>query len=101
MLVAIQKWEAIEKVFNPPPDYAEAHGGQVILYATSWCAYCKKTRKLLEENYIPYYEYNIETSQEGRKQYDKLGGRGVPVLLIGGVVVNGYRPAEILELAKN
>jgi len=100
-LVIIQKWGSILEVINPPPDYADAHSGQVILYATSWCGYCAKARKLLQENGIPYYEYNIETSQIGREQHKNLGGRGVPVLLINGVVVKGYNPAKILKLARN
>ena len=100
-LVIVQKWGVIIDVINPPPNYADAHGGQVILYATSWCGYCAKTRELLQENSIPYYEYNIESSQVGREQHKNLGGRGVPVLLINGVVVKGYNPTEILKLARN
>ncbi len=96
-----QKWDSISSVINPAPDYASEHEGKVILYATSWCGYCKKTRELLAENEIDYFEYNIETSQEGYKQYKNLGGRGVPVLLINGEVVKGYNPRKILELAAN
>jgi len=100
ILVIIYKWPSLIEVINPPPDYASAHGGQVILYATSWCGYCAKTRKLLQDNGIPYYEYNIETSKVGREQHKNLGGRGVPVLLINGAVVKGYNPTEILKLVR-
>ncbi len=99
-LLIFQQWGAINNFVNPPPDYAAAHNGKVILYATAWCGYCAKTRKLLEDNDIAYYEYDIENSQEGHHQYKRLGGRGVPVLLISNEVIKGYNPARILKLAK-
>ncbi|WP_049722178.1 glutaredoxin family protein [Gilvimarinus polysaccharolyticus] len=94
------KWDVINAALNPPPDYALEHGGQVILYATDWCGYCAKARKLMIENNIQYVEYDIEKSQKGREQYDSLGGRGIPVLLINGEVVKGYNPDRILKLAE-
>lgn len=99
ILLAIQHRQSILHFINPPPDYAAVHDGKVILYATSWCGYCQKARELLEENHIPYVEYDIEKSAEGNTQYQTLGGRGIPVLLINGEVVKGYNPDKILSLA--
>lgn len=101
VLLAIQHRQSILHFINPPPDYAATHDGQVILYATSWCGYCKKARKLLEENHIAYYEYDIEKSSEGNEQYKALGGRGIPLLLINGEVVKGYNPDKILKLVRH
>lgn len=98
-LFVYQKWGVIDNYLNPPPDYAEAHGGKAILYATKWCGYCKKARSLLNENNISFYEYDIEKSQEGAKQHKSLGGKGIPVLLINGEVIKGYNPSRILALA--
>ncbi len=77
--------------------YAADHDVDVIMYGTPWCGYCVKTRALLEKNNISYYEYNIETSQEGYAKFVDLGGRGVPVLQIGAKVIKGYRPSRILD----
>lgn len=96
-LVVVQKWDAINAYINPPPDYAAMHDAGVILYATSWCGYCAKTRRFLDKHDIAYHEYDIEKSREGREQFEKLGGRGVPLLLVNGEVVKGYRPEKILE----
>ena len=98
-LFVFQNWEAINAKLNPPPDYASAHNGQAILYATDWCGYCAKARKLMNDNNIDYFEYDIEKSQEGNSQYEALGGKGIPVLLINGEVVKGYNPDKILKLA--
>jgi len=101
VILLFQKWGDIDRYLNPPPDYAAGHGGKVILYATAWCGYCKKTRTLLRENGIPFHEYDIEKSREGARQYQSLGAGGIPVLLINGEVVHGYNPNRILQLVKN
>lgn len=92
-------WSSITNFISPPPDYSAAHDGKVILYATSWCGYCEKARELLTENNIEYFEYDVEKSKEGREQFKRLGGKGVPVLLINGEVLKGFDPSRILELA--
>jgi len=90
--------------FNNPfagdPEFVASYGDSVVLYATSWCGYCKKTRELLEKNNIEYIEHDIEHSAVGKNEYDKLNGRGVPLMLIAGEVIRGYDPKSILRLAK-
>ncbi|KEI73107.1 glutaredoxin [Endozoicomonas elysicola] len=98
-LFVYQKWDLINNYFNPPPDFSVQHGGKVILYSAEWCGYCKETRKLLEHQNIPFYEYDIEKSAEGFKQFKRLKGKGVPLVFIGGEVVRGYDPSQILRLA--
>lgn len=98
-LLVFQKWGAINAYFNPPPSYAYLHPGKVILYATSWCGYCKAARELMQKNDIAYFEYDIEKSQEGKAQYDSLNLSGVPILLVNGEIVHGYDPKKILASA--
>ena len=98
LLFVYQKRDDIRDLFYTPPDYAAAHEVDVIMYGTSWCGYCAKTRKLLDQLDISYYEYDVETSPEGYRQYVDLGGRGVPVLQIDGEVIKGYRPSTIKKL---
>ena len=95
----VLNWSSITNYLNPPPDYSVAHDGKVILYATSWCGYCGKVRELLSKNNIEFHEYDVEKSAEGREQFKRLGGKGVPVLLIKGEVLKGYDPSRILKLA--
>lgn len=99
-IILFQQWGTIQYHLNPPPDYAIAHGGKPILYSTDWCGYCKKTRALLAENNIDYVEYDIEKSAEGAEQHKRLGGNGVPVMLINGKVIKGYDPSGILKAIK-
>lgn len=93
LLALYQNWEKLERLFRP-----DAGKGEVVLYATSWCGYCQKTRELLAEEGIPYVEYDIEQSAQGRQQYQALSPRGVPVLTVGSDVVHGYDPKRIRAL---
>ena len=75
------------------------HEEQVILYSTEWCGYCTQARQLMDAEGIPYYEYDIERSAEGRAQYNRLGGNGVPFMLIDGTPLQGYNRKQILQMA--
>jgi glutaredoxin len=62
----------------------------VIMYATSWCGYCRKARNYFKANNIAFSEYDIEKDERAKKKYDALGGRGVPVILVGNKRMNGF-----------
>jgi glutaredoxin len=73
-----------------PPIIQTVKHNDVILYATSWCGYCKKTREFLAENNIQYTEYDVEASEQGRRKFAVLNAKGVPVLDIQGTIIDGY-----------
>ena len=101
VLALIQNWQNIKAWIKPVPDFNSINQANVILYATSWCGYCDKTRKLLAEQGVLFKEFDIEKSKVGYEQHRELGGRGVPVLLIDGEVVHGYNPQQIMKLINN
>ena len=65
----------------------------VVMYGASWCGYCKKAKKYFIQNNIRYVEYDIETSEKGRRDYKKLKGTGVPIILVGNQRMNGFSEA--------
>lgn len=71
---------------------------QVILYTTSWCGYCERLRNDLDRAQIPFEERDIERSDTFREEHRKLGGRGVPVTVIGDEVIPGYQPQRVKQL---
>jgi mycoredoxin len=73
------------------------HQEDVILYATQWCGYCKKTRAFLRSKGIDYIEYDIEKSATGRQQYDSLNGNGVPLLVVKSEIIRGYDTQAIMN----
>ena len=88
----------LRTIRKPATDYSAMHDVDVLMYGASWCGYCAKARKVMDDQGITYFEYDIEGSKEGRRQYKELGGKGVPLFQIGGKVLKGYRPAEIVRL---
>lgn len=71
---------------------------RVVLYMTSWCGYCRKTQKLLDQLDVPYVAKDIEGSAEAAREYQAKAGdyRGVPLLDIDGRIVKGYQ-AELIH----
>lgn len=90
-------WDKLRNEFSPPPDFSAAHPEGVVLYATDWCGYCKKTREFFKQHNIAYVEYDIEKSAEGKAQYDQLRGSGIPLVVIRGEVMRGYDPNALKE----
>ena len=88
----------------PPPGKASAGHGQVILYATSWCGACKTARQYLSQRGVPYIEKDIEEDQAAAQELlakAKAAGvsaSGVPVLDVGGTLVQGFDQARIEAL---
>ena len=71
---------------------------EVKMYATSWCPYCAKARAYFARRSIAYVEVDIEKSREGRAEYDRLGARGIPVILVGQQRMNGFSEARLSQL---
>lgn len=61
----------------------EVKPGQVRIYTTEWCSYCKQAKRYFKNKGIRYAEYNIEKPSQARQEYQSLGGGGVPLILIG------------------
>ena len=66
------------------------YGKKVIMYSTDWCGYCKLARKYFKKNNITYTEYDIEKDAAAKKTYEKMGARGVPVIIVGKQRMNGF-----------
>lgn len=46
----------------------------------------------------PLTEYDIEKDAQARREYDALGARGVPVILVGKKRMNGFSAAGFEKL---
>ena len=72
----------------------------VVLYATSWCGYCKMTREFFAANGIRYTEQDIEQSSTALQQHKKLGGNGVPLIVVGDEVIKGWNEQALRQLLR-
>ena len=81
-----------------PRKQEAAHAGNVNveLFVTSWCGYCRKMVRYLNEKGIPYTAYDIEKDSAAARTFKELGGTGVPVVRVGSHVVHGYNPEAVM-----
>jgi glutaredoxin 3 len=69
---------------------ATAASPRVVMYATQWCPYCQRARKLLAARGVAYEEIDIETGADLRAQMVARSGRtSVPQIFIGDTHVGG------------
>lgn len=76
---------------------------QVIIYSTTWCAFCKTEKQYLDRLGVPYVEKDIEADKEA---YEELMAKsdgnyqGVPVTDFAGTMVLGFNRPQIDQIVK-
>lgn len=78
------------------PGQSAVGGAKVRMFMTRWCPYCKKAKAYFQKRGVTYQELDIEHSPQAKAEYDRLGGHGVPVILVGEERMDGF-DAEHLE----
>ncbi len=63
---------------------------KIVMYSASWCGVCKRARRYFKANNIPFREYDIERNRRAEREFRRLGGRGVPLIVIGDDVMAGF-----------
>jgi glutaredoxin 3 len=72
----------------------------VVMYATSWCPYCARARRLLSAKNVTIEEIDIEAAPEKRAEMQQRSGRRtVPQIFIGDHHVGGSDDLHALEQA--
>ncbi len=79
-------------------ELAKIAPGKVVMFATSWCPYCKKVREIFAAQGVRYTEIDVEMDARGA-DYQKatFGSTGVPILVIGNRVTMGFDEGEIMK----
>jgi len=70
-------------------------GKKVVIYTSSRCGYCKKAKAWFSSKGVAYTEYDVENSNKGQRDYKRLGGRGVPIILVGEQRLNGFSEGRL------
>ncbi len=71
---------------------------KIILYGTSTCPYCIRTKQFLKENNIVFQDIDVSSNQaEAQEMMRKSGQMGVPVIDIGGDIIVGFDRQAISE----
>ena len=91
-----QDWSRVLKA--KAPTAAAAQG--VTMYMAEWCGVCRRARAYFVANKIAFTEIDVEKSDAGRREFDALGGRGVPLIVAGGKVMRGFSPEGFERLRR-
>jgi glutaredoxin len=106
-MIARAKKRGAKLAAAPEPETAAAavpSGGNITLYMTRWCGYCRKARGLLKSLKVKFEEKDIEKDQSALMELMRCAEdagvevTGVPVLRIGNKMVVGYNPQRIESL---
>lgn len=74
-------------------DVVKHKGGHdlgVVMYTTSWCPYCHKTKDFFDSIDVNYTNCDVEKSIPAYNAYKALQGRGYPLIFIKGTRIQGY-----------
>jgi glutaredoxin len=97
LLLAGLVWQKNREIARSDP---RQHTGQdgIVMLGAEWCGYCQRLKAALEAANVPYTELDVEDGAAGQDAFAALGGRGVPVTVIGQDVVYGYNTARLDKL---
>jgi len=80
------------------PDAATLNS--VRIFTTSWCGICRAAKDYLRSRRIAFTEIDVEQNAEGREEYRRLGGRGVPLITVGQHRMTGFSAARLDRVLK-
>jgi len=63
---------------------------RIVLYSSANCPHCKRAKGFLQREGIAFREMDVGSNARARKELERLGARGVPVLMIGGERLDGF-----------
>ena len=82
-VVAFQDWE-------PDPN---ANRAKVVLFSAPWCGACKRAKRYLDRQGVPYLERDIDSDGSAKQEVRRILGRvAIPLLDVNGHYISGFRP---------
>jgi glutaredoxin-like protein NrdH len=72
----------------------------VIIYSTNDCIECEYVKRFMIEEEVAFEVRDISVSNDYKREVEKYGFLGVPVIVIGETAVKGFTP-EMIELVQN
>lgn len=70
----------------------------VKIYSKQNCPACKMTKRFLNENKIPYEEFDILANETSLNEVKKMGYQTVPVIVFEDMNFDGFRPMELNKI---
>jgi len=74
---------------------------KITLYTTRQCAHCRQAKAFLQKHKVRFMEFDIERNQRAFKEFQRLGARGVPVIMVGSIKVDGFNPKKLEQILRS
>ena len=73
----------------------------VIVYSTSSCPWCKKTKEFLKKHKVNFKNVDVGKNKKvANEMMKKSGQMGVPVIDINGKIIVGFNEGQLKKLLK-
>ncbi len=72
--------------------------GPVVIFTTSHCGWCTRAKQYFARKGVNYEERDIERSSSAHDEFKRLGGRGVPLIMVGTEKISGFDQARLDQL---
>lgn len=65
-------------------DQESQHASDIIVYSTVWCSDCRRAKRFLGEQDIPYLDVDIEQDPEAVARVERInnGRRAIPTIVL-------------------
>jgi glutaredoxin-like protein NrdH len=72
----------------------------VIVYSTNHCPECNILKRFLHDYNVDFEVRNCSADPSYWKEIEDLGFLGVPVTVVNGKAIQGFKPEEIMNACK-
>ncbi len=70
---------------------------RITLYSTPACSYCQQARLFLKAHKLRFQEFDVQRSGKARRQLERMGARGVPVIMVGNQRLEGFQAGKLRQ----
>ncbi len=63
---------------------------RITLYSSRGCTHCRQARRYLQQAGLRFREFDVQRDPRALKAFTQLGGRGVPLIMIGEQRIDGF-----------
>jgi glutaredoxin len=72
------------------PAKRPAKAKSVVMFSAEWCGYCRAARRYFQANRVAFRERDVDKDPGARREYERLGGTGLPLILVGDQRLSGF-----------
>jgi glutaredoxin len=62
----------------------------VVMFSAPWCGYCREARRYFQANQVAFRERDVDKDPAARREFERLGGAGLPLILVGDQRLSGF-----------